>query len=91
VHDSPLVAWQPAVGASSYEIQLSRTAYPWRTSWSKVTPATSVTLPLGPANIGTWWYRVRGINPSLPRGAQTMTWSKSVRIRITGDRFVVVK
>ncbi|HZT92256.1 MAG TPA: hypothetical protein VFA05_09470 [Gaiellaceae bacterium] len=91
VHDSPLVAWQPAVGATSYEIQLSRTRYPWRTAWDKVTTATAYVLPLGTNDVGTWWYRVRGIDPSLPKGAQTMTWSTAVSVRISGDRFVVVE
>ena len=49
VHDSPLVAWQPAVGATTYEMQLSRKSYPWRTTWSTTTSATSVVLPLGKA------------------------------------------
>ena len=35
------------------------------------TPATSAMLPL---KAGTWWYRVRGINPYLP-GNQKMSWS----------------
>jgi hypothetical protein len=91
VHDSPLVAWQPAVGATTYEVQLSRTSYPWRTKWSTMTAATSVVLPLGKSQVGTWFYRVRGINPALPPGAQQMSWSRSVRLRITGDRFVVVQ
>jgi hypothetical protein len=91
VHDSPLVAWQPAVGATNYEVQVSRTKYPWKTTWSTKTPATSVVLPLGKAEIGTWWYRVRGINPALPVGAQEMSWSKPVRLRVTGDSFVIVK
>jgi hypothetical protein len=91
VHDSPLVAWEPAVGATTYEVQLSRTSYPWKTTWSTTTPATSLVLPLGDRDKGTWWYRVRGLNPALPDGAQAMSWSKSVRLRITGDRFVVVK
>jgi hypothetical protein len=91
VHDSPLVAWKPAVGATTYEVQLSRARYPWRTTWSTKTPATSTVLPLGSGQVGTWWYRVRGINPALPDGAQAMSWSTPVSIRITGDRFVVVK
>jgi hypothetical protein len=91
VHDSPLVAWQPAVGATTYEIQLSRKKYPWSVTWSTKTPATSVVLPLGKTQAGMWWYRVRGINPALPVGAQAMSWSKPVRIRVTGDSFVVVK
>jgi hypothetical protein len=91
VHDSPLVAWQPAVGANTYEIQLSRQRYPWKVTWSTTTPATSIVLPLGKAAVGTWWYRVRGINPALPPGAQAMSWSSPVRLRVTGDSFVVVK
>lgn len=91
LHDSPLVAWEPAIGATTYEIQLSRRSYPWRTTWSQATPATSAMLPLGPKQVGTWWYRVRGINPALPEGAQQMSWSKPVRLKITGDSFVVVK
>jgi hypothetical protein len=91
VHDSPLVAWEPAVGAAKYELQLSRRSYPWVKTWSLTTPATSAVLPLGSSQAGTWWYRVRGINPALPSGAQAMTWSNPVRLRVTGDRFVVVR
>jgi hypothetical protein len=91
VHDSPLVAWQPAVGATTYEVQLSRKKYPWATTWSTTTPATSIVLPLGKSQVGTWWYRIRGINPALPAGAQEMSWSTPVRLRVTGDSFVVVK
>ncbi len=91
VHDSPLVAWQPAVGATTYEVQLSRRKYPWRTTWSTTTAATSVVLPLGKAAVGAWWYRVRGINPALPAGAQAMSWSKPVHLTVTGDSFVLVK
>ena len=91
VHDSPLVAWQPAVGATTYEIQLSRRSYPWKTTWSTTTAATSVVLPLGTAQVGSWFYRIRGINPALPAGAQAMSWSKPVRLKVTGDSFVIVK
>jgi hypothetical protein len=91
VHDSPLVAWKPAVGATTYEVQLSARAYPWRTTWDHATSGTAVVLPLHAKNVGTWWYRVRGINPALPVGAQPMTWSQPVKIRITGDQFRVLK
>jgi hypothetical protein len=70
-------------------VQLSRTKYPWKKTWDQTTDATSIVLPLGPKNVGTWWYRVRGINPALPPGAQAMTWSAPVKFRISGDRFVV--
>jgi hypothetical protein len=91
VHDSPLVAWQPAVGATTYDVELSKRQYPWKPTWSTSTPATSIVLPLARAQVGTWWYRVRGVNPALPVGAQAMSWSKPVRIRVTGDSFVILK
>jgi hypothetical protein len=91
VHDSPLIAWQPAIGATNYDVQVSRKSYPWKTTWTTKTAATSVILPLGKADVGTWWYRVRGINPALPVGAQEMSWSQPVRLRVTGDSFVIVK
>ena len=91
LHDSPLVAWQPAVGATTYEIQLSRHSYPWKITWDKKTAATSIVLPLGTKDVGSWWYRIRGINPALPPGAQAMSWSAPVRLTISGDRFRIVK
>ena len=91
VHDSPLVAWEPAVGATSYELELSRKVYPWKAARKLTTFATSAVLPLKKTDVGTWFYRIRGVNPSLPAGAQTMSWSSPVRIKITGDQFVVVK
>jgi hypothetical protein len=91
VHDSPLVAWQPALGATTYEVQVSRKSYPWQTTWSTTTSGTSVVLPLGASQAGTWFYRIRGINPALPVGAQAMSWSHAVRLKVTGDRFVIVK
>jgi hypothetical protein len=91
VHDSPLVAWQPAIGATTYDVELSKKTYPWKATWSTTTAATSVVLPLGKTSVGTWFYRIRGINPALPAGAQAMSWSKPVRLRITGDSFVIVK
>src|SRR5205823_6659637 len=71
----PLVAWQPALGATAYEVQVSRQAYPWRTYGNLYTFSTSTTLPLKP---GKWYYRVRGINMTLPNGASTMAWSQKV-------------
>jgi hypothetical protein len=91
VHDSPLVAWQPAVGATSYEVEVSPKSYPWKAAKKLQTYGTAAVLPLGKNDVGTWWYRVRGVNPALPDGAQQMSWSKPVQIKITGDQFVVVK
>src|SRR5437764_15016676 len=91
VYASPIVAWQPAVGATTYQVELSRTLYPWHMAKRVTTPATSLELPLTKFNAGTWFYRVRGINQALPAGARAMTWSPIVRIKITGDQFRIVK
>jgi len=91
----PLVAWSPALGAEAYEVQWSRSASPFRSETNGQggavgleTFATSATLPLKP---GTWFYRVRGINFSVPGGASRMSWSNSVKLTVTKPRFVVVK
>jgi hypothetical protein len=81
---APLVAWQPAEGATAYEVQVSKAAYPWRTYGNAYTFATSITLPLKP---GKWFYRVRGINLTLPSGASTMAWSPKVGIVIAKPKF----
>ena len=41
-----------------------------------------------PAEPGTWWYRVRGIDPSV-RGSQLMSWSAQVPLVITRPTFSV--
>jgi len=87
----PLITWQPAIGAQSYEIELSRTAYPWKPVRKQTSVVTSAVLNLTRSDVGTWYYRVRGVNPYLVAGAQKMTWSRTVKIRITGDEFTVVK
>jgi hypothetical protein len=82
---SPLVTWKPASGAVAYQVQWSRSDYPWRPAGSVRTAATSAVLPLNP---GTWYYRVRGINTSL-RGSELMTWSTQVPIVIAQPTFSV--
>lgn len=91
----PLVTWMPATAAVSYEVewarrpasvteaQWSRVPYPWNPAGHLETPATSALLPLSAKgeHTTTWWYRVRGINESVP-GNQKMRWSNPVRIRI---------
>ena len=91
VLSSPIVAWEPAVNATKYQVELSRTLYPWRPTRHVMTPSTSVTLPLTKYDIGAWYYRVRGINNALPLGARRMSWSKVVPVKITGDRFAIVR
>jgi hypothetical protein len=91
----PLVAWTPALGASAYEVQWSKTRYPFtpqpnpqnQGALGTMTLGTSAVLPL-PA--GTWWYRVRGFNLNLPTGAQQMSWSDPSRIAVAKPKFRVV-
>ncbi|HEX4745910.1 MAG TPA: hypothetical protein VFU99_03410 [Gaiellaceae bacterium] len=83
VFASPLVAWRPAVGATEYEIQWSRTTYPWRKRGAVRTVATSAVLRL-PA--GVWYYRVRGLNPAQI-GTPAMTWSAPVAVKVVQPTF----
>jgi hypothetical protein len=87
-YGAPLVAWQPASGAAAYELQWSKTLYPFRSAGSIITPATSAVLPLKP---GRWYYRVRGIDLDIPGARQGMTWSAPVALRIAKPTFRVVK
>ncbi len=86
-YGTPLVAWEPVLGAQEYEVQWSKTANPWRPLGSIKTPATSSLLPLEP---GTWHYRVRGYNHSLLKRPQ-MTWSSATAVRVAKPTFAVVK
>ncbi len=83
---SPLVAWQPAMGASAYEVQWSKKAYPWRPEGNIFTFSTSANLPLKP---GTWYYRVRGIDLSLPTGSGQMSWSDRLGLVVAKPKFKV--
>jgi len=85
-YGSPLLTWEPAPAAVAYDVEWSRSSYPWRPAGTRRTPATSIMLPLTP---GTWWYRVRGINDSVP-GNEKMAWSKQARLRISSPTFSVV-
>jgi hypothetical protein len=84
----PLVSWTPALSADSYEIQWSKSAYPFdaTSGGSKKLAATSFVLPL---SSGTWYYRVRGFDRSQP-GSQGMSWSEPAKIVITKPKFAVV-
>jgi hypothetical protein len=85
VYSTPLVAWQPVIGATSYEIQWSRTTYPWRASGSRKTHTTSTLLNLKP---GLWYYRVRGLNAAQV-GTPDMTWSAPAAVRVVRPVFSV--
>ena len=89
----PLVAWAPAFDADIYEIQYSKAAYPFKpeldprsNSRGYLTFSTSDILPLP---VGTWWYRVRGIDYNLPTGVQQMSWSDPQRLVVAAPKFKV--
>ena len=84
----PLVAWEPVYGANEYEVQWSRSLNPWRPDAAPLTtPATAAVLPV---KAGRWYYKVRGLNPSLPKKPE-MTWSKPVSLRVAKPRFRIIK
>jgi hypothetical protein len=86
VYSTPLVSWRPAVGATAYEVQWSKTRYPWKAVGSKQTYSTSAILELGP---GMWYYRVRGLNQVQKRKPE-MAWSSPLGVRVATPTFRVV-
>jgi len=85
-YGSPLVTWEPATSAVSYEVQWSRNNARWHTRGTIKTASTSTMLPLTP---GKWYYRVRGVNDSLP-GNQLMSWSRPTLLVVTPPSFGIV-
>jgi hypothetical protein len=88
-YGSPLVSWTPALGAEEYEVQWSKTAYPFNAAAAPIMAVTtSAVLPVGS---GTWYYRVRGYDFSLPTGVQQMSWSDPVKIIVAKPKFKIVQ
>jgi hypothetical protein len=85
-YGSPIVAWRPVQGATEYELQWSRSKYPWRAGGATRTTGTSAVLPLRP---GGWWYRIRAINPYLPGATKAMAWSSPLHLNVAKPRFRV--
>lgn len=83
VYSTPLIAWRPVVGATAYEVQWSRTKYPWRSRGTSLTYATSSVLQLGS---GLWYYRVRGLNDAQI-GTPAMSWSTPVAVKVVQPTF----
>jgi hypothetical protein len=94
-YGNPLVSWTPAFGAYAYEVQWSKTRYPFNpqpdpqngNALGTMTFGTSAVLPLTP---GTWYYRVRGFDFSLRTGSQQMTWSDPAKIVVAKPKFKIV-
>lgn len=90
----PLIAWTPSFDADIYEVQYSKTKYPFKpeidprsSAKGYMTFSTSDVLPLAP---GTWYYRVRGIDFNLPTGVQQMGWSDVEQLVVSKPQFKVV-
>jgi hypothetical protein len=83
----PIVAWSPALGADSYEVQWSRSRYPWKAAGTLATYSTSASLPLKP---GLWYYRIRGVDSSIPGTQQQMSWTEPLALRVAKPTFRVV-
>lgn len=87
-YGTPLVTWTPALGADLFEVQVSRTRYPFQAARKPlITPTASTVLSLTP---GLWYYRVRGIDLQMPTGAQGMAWSSVRSLRLAKPVFRVV-
>jgi hypothetical protein len=81
-----VVAWKPAPGASRYEVQWSRKKVPFTPAGKVKTASTSALLDL---QDGVWYYRVRGLDESIPAAAQGMTWTDPQYLRILPRTFTV--
>ena len=92
-YGQPLVSWTPALGATAYEVQWSKVRYPFVAEpipgggKGYLTTATSLVLPVSP---GTWYYRVRGFDYSLPTGSQQMSWSDPAKLVVAKPTFRVL-
>jgi hypothetical protein len=93
-YGQPLVSWTPALGATAYEVQWSKTRYPFQPqpipgsgNLGYMTTGTSLVLPVGP---GVWYYRVRGFDYSLPSGSQQMSWSDPAKLVVAKPSFKII-
>ncbi len=83
--NTPLLTWTPVPAADTYEVQWSRTRYPFVALGKVTTQATSATLLLAP---GVWYYRVRGIDVQVAK-SQSMAWSSVRKLKIAKPTYRV--
>jgi hypothetical protein len=86
LYGKPLVAWTPALRAQKYQVQWSKSNTPFVATGTVLTTATSLVLPVG---VGTWYYRVRGFDYSLPTDAQQMSWSPVASVTVKPPTFAI--
>jgi hypothetical protein len=87
-YGAPLVAWQPVGGAQSYELEVSPTTYPWRPVGKRIATGSTSAL-LTALTPGTWYYRVRGVDPYIAGPVKQLAWSAPQRIEIAPPVFSV--
>ena len=81
-----VAAWKPAVAANKYEVQFSKKKKAWKTLKRKFTVGTQLQVKLAP---GTWYYRVCGLDLSLP-GSPGLAWSDPVEVEMIAPTFTIV-
>jgi hypothetical protein len=84
-----LIAWEPAFGATGYEVQWSRTHYPWRPASTTPYYTSATSMLLEGLAAGVWYYRVRGIDPYVQGPVKQMTWSTPQQFRLAKPRFAI--
>ena len=83
-----VVAWKPAPGAVRYQVQWSKKANPFKAAGTLTTRATADILNL---EAGVWYYRVRGVDGTLPTSQRGMTWSDPQYLKIVPRTFSVIR
>jgi hypothetical protein len=86
---APLVAWEPVPGATAYEVQWSRTRSPWRPAAKTPLYTAGTSALLEDLLPGTWYYRVRGLDPYIPGPIKQMTWSTPQPVTLAKPRFTI--
>jgi hypothetical protein len=86
---APLVAWEPVPGATAYEVQWSKTRSPWRPASKTPLYTAGTSALLEDLLPGTWYYRVRGLDPYIPGPVKQMTWSPPQPVNLTKPRFTI--
>jgi hypothetical protein len=86
---APLVAWEPAPGATAYEVQWSKTRSPWRSASKTPLYTAGTSALLEDLLPGAWYYRVRGLDPYMPGPIKQMTWSTPQRLTVAKPRFTI--
>jgi hypothetical protein len=84
-----LIGWEPAPGAIGYEVQWSKTKNPWKRASAAPVYTAATSLLLDTLTPGTWYYRVRGIDPYVRGPVKQMSWSAPVAIKIARPKFLV--